>query len=58
MPQPALSSLTAREVEVLSLVARGLSNAEIARQLYLSPATVKTHGARLLMKLDSRAGRS
>ena len=51
---PALGSLTQREVEVLALVARGLSNAEIAQQLYVSPATAKTHVARLLMKLDAR----
>jgi DNA-binding NarL/FixJ family response regulator len=54
VPSPVLSSLTEREVEVLTLVARGLSNGEIAKQLYVSPATVKTHVARLLMKLDSR----
>ncbi|MET0417084.1 MAG: response regulator transcription factor [Actinoplanes sp.] len=53
-PPPALSSLTEREVEVLTLVARGLSNAEIAQQLFVSPATAKTHVARLLMKLDAR----
>jgi DNA-binding NarL/FixJ family response regulator len=53
-PVAALEALTAREVEVLALVARGLSNAEIAQQLYVSPATAKTHVARLLMKLDAR----
>jgi DNA-binding NarL/FixJ family response regulator len=41
-------------VEVLALVARGLSNAEIGDQLHVSPATAKTHVARLLMKLDAR----
>ena len=39
---------------MLELVARGLSNAEIAQRLYVSPATAKTHVARLLMKLDAR----
>ena len=55
VPVPAtLHALTGREVEVLELVARGLSNAEIAQRLYVSPATAKTHVARLLMKLDAR----
>ena len=49
-----LEGLTDRELEVLALVARGLSNAEIAQHLYVSPATAKTHVARLLMKLDAR----
>jgi DNA-binding NarL/FixJ family response regulator len=49
-----LDGLTDRELEVLALVARGLSNAEIAQHLYVSPATAKTHVARLLMKLDAR----
>jgi DNA-binding NarL/FixJ family response regulator len=51
---PALDGLTGREVEVLTLVARGLSNAEIGQRLYVSPATAKTHVARLLMKLHAR----
>jgi DNA-binding NarL/FixJ family response regulator len=51
---PALNALTDREIEVLALVARGLSNAEIAERLFVSPATAKTHVARLLMKLDAR----
>ncbi len=50
----SLDGLTDRGLEVLVLVARGLSNAEIAQQLYVSPATAKTHVARLLMKLDAR----
>ena len=48
--------LTAREVEVLTLIARGLSNAEIAAQLYLSVNTVKTHQRMIYRKLDA-AGR-
>jgi DNA-binding NarL/FixJ family response regulator len=46
--------LTERECEVLRLVAAGLSNAEIASQLCISPATAKTHVAHLLTKLDAR----
>jgi len=55
-PQPdkLLGCLTDREVEVLTLVARGLSNGEIADHLVISPATAKTHVAHLLAKLDAR----
>jgi len=50
----ALSELTQREIEVLRLVARGLSNAEIAEQLVISAGTAKTHVGRILEKLDLR----
>jgi DNA-binding NarL/FixJ family response regulator len=49
-----LASLTEREQEVLALIARGLSNGEIAAELFLSGATVKTHVNRILTKLDLR----
>lgn len=51
-PPPDLRALTLREVEVLKLIATGLSNADIADRLYISEATVKTHLNRTMSKLD------
>ena len=53
-PPPELEELTARELEMLRYVARGLSNAEIAKEAYVSETTVKTHIAHILMKLRLR----
>jgi len=53
-PPASLTELTARELDVLRQIARGLSNAEIAGALYITEGTVKTHVARILMKLDLR----
>jgi DNA-binding NarL/FixJ family response regulator len=51
-PPPELDELTAREREILRLVAAGLSNGDIASRLVISPLTAKTHVARILAKLD------
>jgi DNA-binding NarL/FixJ family response regulator len=55
-PQPmaGLEQLTAREREVMALVAEGLSNDEIAGRLFVSPATAKTHVSRAMVKLGAR----
>jgi len=53
-PAPGLDELTARELEMLRYVARGLSNAEIAEAAFVSETTVKTHVAHILMKLRLR----
>ncbi len=53
-PVRGMGDLTGREREVLTLIAAGLSNEEIARQIYVSPSTVKTHAARAMMKLGAR----
>ena len=53
-PVPGLDQLTEREREVLAAVARGLSNAEMADALFISPATAKTHVSHLLTKLHAR----
>jgi DNA-binding NarL/FixJ family response regulator len=53
-PHPDLAALTPRELDVLRHLARGLSNTELAAELHLSEATVKTHVARIFAKLGLR----
>jgi DNA-binding NarL/FixJ family response regulator len=53
-PPPELEELTAREREVFLLLARGLSNAEIGQELYITDTTVKTHITHVLQKLNLR----
>jgi DNA-binding NarL/FixJ family response regulator len=53
-PVPGVEALTQREREVVSLIAEGLSNEEIANKLYLSQSTAKTHTARAMTKLGAR----
>ncbi len=52
--QNGTESLTEREREVLALIGRGLSNAEIGERLYVSPATAKTHVSHIMTKLYAR----
>jgi DNA-binding NarL/FixJ family response regulator len=54
LPPKELGELTERELDVLRLIARGLSNAEIGQELYISDATVKTHITHILQKLNLR----
>ena len=54
VPHPQVRTLTTREAEVAGLVAEGLSNDEIAERLFLSPATVRTHVSRAMVKLQAR----
>ena len=53
-PHPQIDQLTARETEIVALVAEGLSNHEIAERLFLSPATARTHVSRAMIKLGAR----
>ena len=53
-PPPELAELTERELDVFRLIARGLSNAEIGEQLFISDTTVKTHITHILQKLNLR----
>jgi DNA-binding NarL/FixJ family response regulator len=53
-PHPQLDQLTSRETEIVSHVAQGLSNHEIAERLFLSPATARTHVSRAMIKLGAR----
>ena len=54
VPPPGVADLTSRELEVFGLITRGLSNAEIGQELFISDTTVKTHVTRLLQKLGLR----
>ncbi len=53
LPRPELA-LTGREVEVLTLISSGFTNAEIGRRLFVGEETIKTHAQKILMKLEAR----
>ena len=53
-PHPQLGELTQRELEIVTLVAQGMTNREVATRLFISPATARTHASRAMIKLGAR----